>query len=284
MRPLCSLALFSIFLFSMTGSTTAQPKWDTLPPTPQLPAPVSSGYVNLRDARIWFATFGDDKRDTVMLLHGGGGNADYWGHLVRDLSRDHRVLVIDCRGQGRSTNEAKAISYEQMATDALAVLDHLKIKTASIVGWSDGANIGFYLALRHPDRISALVAFAGNATTAGYQPLTHRAAFAAYSARTKEEYKRLSPNPERHEQIHALLSVMWKTQPTLTSADLASIMVRTVIFHADHDEAIRRSHAEEVARQVPAAAFVLLNEVGHFAPLQDPAAFNAAVRAFLLQR
>lgn len=268
----------------MIDSINAQPKWDSLPPTPQLPEFTHSGYVNLKDARIWFATFGDDKRDTVLLLHGGGGSADYWGHLVRDLAHDHRVVVIDCRGQGRSTNEEKAISYEQMAADALAVLDHLKIKTASIVGWSDGANIGFYLALRHPERISALVAFAGNATTAGYQPLTHRSAFAAYSARTREEYKRLSPKPERHEQVHALLSVMWRTQPALTNADLASIKVRTVIFHADHDEAIRREHAEEIARLIPGATFVLLKDAGHFALLQDPAAFNAAVRAYLLQR
>lgn len=284
MRTRRFTVLLFVFVIGMNGLSSAQPKWDTLPPTPQLPAPTSAGYVSLKDARIWFATFGDDKRDTVMLLHGGGGSSDYWGYLVRDLSRDHRVVVMDCRGQGRSTNEAKAISYEQMAADALAVLDHLKIRTASVVGWSDGANIGFYLALRHPERISALVAFAGNATPAGYQPLSHGAAFAAYGARTKEEYRRLSPQPARHDEIHALLSVMWKSQPTLTEKDFASIKVRSAIFHADHDEAIRRAHAEEIARQIPDASLVLLKEVGHFALLQDPAAFNAAVRAFLLQR
>ena len=259
----------------------AQQKWLALPETSQLPQVSRTGYVELNDARLWYASFGDDNRDTVLLLPGGGGSSDYWAHLVRDLSRNYRVVVMDCRGQGRSTNEAKTLSYEQMANDALAVLDHLRVKITAVVGWSDGANIGFYLTLRYPDRISALAAFGGNATPAGYQPLTHGAAFAAYGARTKAEYARLSPRPERFAATHTALSTMWRTQPTLTKKDLSAIKVRTGIFHAEHDEAIRRAHAQEIAAQIPGAKFVLLKGVGHFALLQDPPAFNEAVREFL---
>lgn len=252
--------------------------------TPTLPDQTSGGHVDRKDALLWYATYGDETKPAVLLLHGGGGSSDYWGHLVRDLMRDYRVVVFDCRGQGRSTNDAALISYEQMAQDAVAVLNQLGIEQASVVGWSDGANIGFYLALQHPKRITALVAFAGNATPAGYQPNTNPSTMQAYGNATRAEYQQLSPHPKKSGEVSRLLSLMWKTQPALTPKDLAAINVRTAIFHAEHDEVIRRAHSEELAKQIPKAKFVLLRGVSHFALLQDPKGFNETVRAFLAAR
>jgi pimeloyl-ACP methyl ester carboxylesterase len=273
--------LFLLGCFLCPAIADAQQKWLSVPATPELPVAARSGHVERKDARIWYASFGDNEKPSVLLLHGGGGSSDYWGYLVRDLMRDHRVIVFDCRGQGRSTNDAAAISYEQMADDALAVLDQLGIKQTSVAGWSDGANIGFYLALKYPQRISALIAFAGNATPAGYQPNTNPSTMETYAARTQMEYRKISPQLEKHATTQRLLSVMWKTQPTLRDADLARIRIRTAIFHAEHDEVIRRSHSQLLAKQIPNATFVLLRGVSHFALLQDPAGFNKAVRAFL---
>lgn len=268
-------------MFALPQLAHAQAKWSLLPETPQLPAADETGFVVRDDARIWYAVFGSGDRTTVTLLHGGGANSDYFGHLVRELSRDYRVLVIDNRGQGRSTNESKTIAYEQMARDVLAVLDRLGIGKTVVVGWSDGANIAFHLALCQPERISALIAFAGNATPAGYQPAGNAAIMAAYATRTRGEYRKLSPHPERHGSLMTALAAMWRTQPRLTRRDLAAIKVRTAIFHAEHDEIIRRAHGEEIAAAIPGAKFVLLRGVSHFALLQDPGAFNRAVRDFL---
>ena len=256
-------------------------RWLTLPPTPTLPDLAITGQFTPDGARHYYEIHGDNAKPAVLLLHGGGANSNYWGHLVRDLVRDYRIIVMDSRGQGRSTHEAATISYEQMAEDAVALLDYLKVKETSVVGWSDGANIGFYLALRYPQRITALVAFAGNATPAGYQPNTNPEMMSAYVARTRAEFLMLSYEPKSYAATMAALSVMWKTQPTLTPKDFAAIKVRTAIFHAEHDEIIRRSHSEEIARQIPNAKFVLLRGVSHFALLQDPKGFNASVRAFL---
>lgn len=277
-----SFAALSLFLLSI--SAQAQQRWLSLPPTPELPLQTSGGHADRKDALLWYATYGDEAKPAVLLLHGGGGSSDYWGHLVRALMRDYRVIVFDCRGQGRSTNDAAAISYEQMADDAIAILNQIGVKQTAVVGWSDGANIGFYLALKHPQRISALVAFAGNATPAGYQPNVNPSTMQAYVARTHAEYQKLSPHPKKKDAVSRLLSVMWKTQPTLTQADLAKIAARTAIFHAEYDEIIRRSHSEEIARQIPNARFVLLKGVSHFALLQDPKGFNSAVRTFLEAR
>jgi pimeloyl-ACP methyl ester carboxylesterase len=276
------LLLIALFIFPVLAE--AQQRWLSVPPTPALPAQASGGHIDRKDALLWYATYGDTNKPVVLLLHGGGSSSDHWAHLVRDLMRDYRVVVFDCRGQGRSTNDATTISYEQMAEDAIAVLDQLAIDRTSVVGWSDGANIGFYLALRHPTRITALIAFAGNATPAGYQPNTSPSTMAAYGASTSAEYKKLSPHPERHAEISRLLSLMWKTQPTLSAKDLGTIKVSTAVFHAEHDEVIRRAHSQELAKQIPNAKFVLLRGVSHFALLQDPKGFNEAVRAFLSAR
>lgn len=279
---LASLALAAILL--LPSLAAAQPRWLSVPDTPSLPEQSSGGHVDRKDALLWYATYGDATKAAVLLLHGGGGSSDYWAHLVRDLASDYHVIVFDCRGQGRSTNDAAAISYEQMAADAIGVLDQIGVTRASVVGWSDGANIGFYLALRYPDRIAALAAFAGNASPAGYQPNTNPATMAAYVARAKREYETLSPHPSRHPAIMKALAHMWRTQPALTAADLKSIAVRTVILHAEHDEVIRLSHSREIASHIPNGKFVLLRGVSHFALLQDPAGFNEAVRVFLAER
>lgn len=280
------LAALWAFLAVPLFPARAQPQqpWLTLPPTPSLPEAAASGQFAHAGARHWYGVYGEAKKPAVVLLHGGGANSNYWGHLVRDLARDYRVIVMDSRGQGRSTNETPAISYEQMAQDAIALLDHLGVEKTAVVGWSDGANIGFYLALRRPDRITALVAFGGNATPAGYQQNTNPALMAVYVARTRTEHLTLSPEPARYAATMAALSVMWRTQPTLSRKDLAAIRVRTAVFHAEHDEVIRRAHAQEIAAQIPNAKFVLLRGVSHFAMLQDPKGFGKAVRDFLEMR
>ncbi len=277
--------LAAALLFS--GIASAQQKWLVLPPTPKLPKDYAISGVHTPDGpgvRLWYDVFGPKGKPVVLLLHGGAANSNYWGHLVRDLMRDYRVFVLDSRGQGRSVHDLSIITYEQMARDAISLLDYHKVNEFAVVGWSDGANTGFYLALWHPQRVTALVAFAGNATPAGYQPSTNSALMAAYIARTRTEYLKIHRNYKLYAGMMAQLSVMWRTLPTLTKDDFAAIKARTAIFHAEHDEIIRRSHSQEIAKQIPNARFVLLRNVSHFALLQDPKQFNEAVRKFLAER
>ena len=104
--------------------------------------------------------FGEGK--PILMLHGGLANSNYWGNQVTELAKDHQVIVMDSRGHGRSTKDAKPYSYGLMTSDSLALMDFLKIKQATIVGWSDGAIIGLQLAMHHPDRVSKLFAFGAN--------------------------------------------------------------------------------------------------------------------------
>jgi alpha-beta hydrolase superfamily lysophospholipase len=103
-----------------------------------LPAAQDSGYVQTAGARIWYATYGSGR--PVILLHGGLGHSGNWGYQVPALIRQgYRVVVIDSRGHGRSTRDARPYTYELLASDLSAVMDTLHIRKAGLVGWSDGA-------------------------------------------------------------------------------------------------------------------------------------------------
>ena len=69
------------------------------------------------------------------------------------------MILIDSRGLGRSTRDARPFGYDLMADDVIALMDQLSVRKASIVGWSDGGNIGLSIALRYPERLDRLFAF-----------------------------------------------------------------------------------------------------------------------------
>jgi alpha-beta hydrolase superfamily lysophospholipase len=85
----------------------AEPPWLTLPPTPNLPTPAKSGYAPINGIKIWYAIFG--RGAPVILLHGGLANANYWGELVPALAPRYRVVVMDSRGHGRSSRDARPL-------------------------------------------------------------------------------------------------------------------------------------------------------------------------------
>ncbi|MGB9367306.1 MAG: alpha/beta hydrolase [Xanthobacteraceae bacterium] len=275
-----SACVFACFLVSVPNAS-AQQRWLTLPPTPDLPRAVESGSVQSDGARIWYATFG--RGPAVTLLHGGLANSNYWGLQIRYLSRKFRVIAIDSRGHGRSTNDGRAYSYIQMANDAVAVLDHLKIRQTAVVGWSDGAIIGLYLAINQPQRVRRLFAFAGNYNSSGLSDGSASPVFKAYLERTPREYRELSPGrtPEQYQAFLTAVMTMWGTQPNIQPAELQSIRVPVWIVDGDRDEAVKRSHTEELAGFIPDAGLLIQPQVSHFSFLQAPDQFSAALLHFL---
>jgi pimeloyl-ACP methyl ester carboxylesterase len=253
--------------------------WMRLPPTPTLPRAERSGYAPVNGIRLWFATFGHGP--PVVLVHGGLAHAAYWGHQVPALSRHYRVIVLDSRGHGRSTRDDRPIGYELMAQDVLGLMDHLHIPKAALAGWSDGGIIGLTIAMRHPDRLAGLFAFAANSDPSGVKDVSASPVFTAYEVRAAAEYAALSPTPDRFQPFLDDISHMWASEPHFSDADLRGIAVRTWIVDADHDEAIKREDTDRMAALIPNAGELILPDVSHFAMLQDPALFNAALLRFL---
>jgi pimeloyl-ACP methyl ester carboxylesterase len=268
---------FVVLLIPLAAAATEV--WQTLPPTPIRPAATAEGKAPVNEVEIYYAEYGAGP--PVILLHGGLANSDYWGNLIPALSQHYRVIVMDSRGHGRSTRDAQPYGYDLMASDVVGLMDYLKIQKADIVGWSDGAIIGLDIAMNHPGRIGRLFAFA-NSTTAGLKPeVAENPTFAAFIERAGQEYRKNSPTPDQYDAFVAQIGNMWASQPNWTAADLGRIRTPVMIADGDHDEAIRREHTEELAKEVPGAKLLILPGVSHFAMLQNPAEFNAAVLKFL---
>jgi pimeloyl-ACP methyl ester carboxylesterase len=99
--------------------------------------------------------------------------------------------------------------------------------------------------------------------------------------RHKQDYAQLSATPDQFNEFSEAVGLMQRTQPNYSADDLAAIRVPVVVVHSENDEFIQREHAEYLARSIPNAEFVFLPGVSHFAPLQRPELFNAAILAFV---
>ena len=274
--------LFAVMLAILAIPAHAAPRWLTLPPTPTLPQADTSGYAPVNGIRIWYATFG--KGEPVLFVHGGLANSNYWGEQVRALSTHYQVIVMDSRGHGRSTRDAKPFGYDLMASDVIGLLDFLKIRKVALVGWSDGAIIGLDIAMHHPERLSKLFAFAANYDPTGVADATNSLVVDAYVARAGEEYAKLSPTPTEYKSFVDQITHMWNSQPHWTKADFAKIKTPTWIADGDHDEMVTHDQPTTMFSWMPDAGLVIEPDVSHFAFIQAPQQFNADVERFLKTR
>jgi pimeloyl-ACP methyl ester carboxylesterase len=279
-RSSCCLLL--TFLVVLGATLLAQsPQWEQLPPTPHLPKPDDSGTVAANGIRIWYAVFGQG--EPVILVHGALGNSNYWGLQVPALARHYKVIVLDSRGQGRTSwSSEPPLSFHLMASDVLALMDALHIPKAALVGWSDGGIIGLDIAIHNPERLTKLFAFGANSDPSAIKDdIQQKSTFSGYFRRAKEEYQKLSPAPNQLKAFSEQLDKMEDTEPHFTDDQLRSVKVPTWIVDGDHEEGIKREDTDHMAALIPGAGELILPNVSHFALLQDPEQFNEALLHFL---
>lgn len=245
-----------------------------------LPTGGVEAYVENDGASIWHAAFGTGP--AVILLHGGLGNAGNWGHQIQPLlDAGYRVVIVDTRGHGRSTRDGQPYTYQLLASDALAVMDSLAIATASLIGWSDGACTALILADQHPERIAGVFFFACNMDPSGTLPFVPTPVIDNCFTRHQADYAALSATPDNFDAFVEAVGTMQRTEPNYAAADLAAIRVPVTVVHSEGDEFIKPEHAAYLAKTIPKAELITLTGVTHFAPLQRPTLFNAALLAFL---
>ena len=270
-------------LLALVGSAAAapaKPRWQQLPLPPTMPKAASTGRVDVTGASIYYATYGQG--DPVILLHGGLGNSDHWSNQVPELAKSFQVIAIDSRGQGRSTRTHAKVSYDIMAGDVIAVMDHLKLERASLVGWSDGGEIALKLAINHPERVTKLFVFGANYDANGSKPRSVQpATFIAYAQKCRADYIRMSKTPRGWDDLIDWLLPIWQNPMGFTKDQLKAIKAPTLVADGDHDEVIVLDQIVEMSKLIPNAKLQVFADTSHFALWQDPEDFNKALLDFL---
>nr|WP_051321196.1 alpha/beta hydrolase [Rhizobium mesoamericanum] len=261
----------------IAGNVCCAERWATLPAFPLMPAAKTSGMAPINDIQMYYAEYGEG--DPILFIHGGLGSADVWGYQIAYFAKDHRVIVADSRGHGRSTRSEQPFGYDLMTSDYVALLDYLKLDKVTLVGWSDGGIIGIDMAMKNPEKLTRVIAQAANVTTDGLKAdvMTNKT-FSDYINAAGETYKKLSRTPSEYDAFVTQISAMWASQPAWTADDLARIKVPVTLVIGDHDEAIKLDHTEMMAKQIPGSKLVILRDTSHFAMLQDPEGYNAMIR------
>jgi pimeloyl-ACP methyl ester carboxylesterase len=114
-----------------------------------------TGYATSNGLQIYYEIHGTG--EPLVLLHGGFGAIEMFGTNLGELAKHHQVIAIDLQGHGRTSLGDRAMSFDAIADDVVAVLDHLAVKQADVMGYSFGGYIAMVTAIRHADRVKRLV-------------------------------------------------------------------------------------------------------------------------------
>ncbi len=178
------------------------------------------------------------KGTTLVLLHGGmSSSASLLRSIGPSLAKRYRVAAFDRRGHGRTADTDEPFSYDAMATETIAFIEHLQ-RRVHLVGHSDGGNIALLVAMRRPDLIRRAVVIGANYHFKGLLPVpvfdTSSDAFAEWAQRFGEH----SPDGPAHALVvEEKTRIMTFSQPTLKLKNLATISVPVLVMAGDDDVA-----------------------------------------------
>jgi len=209
--------------------------------------PDSKGYAAVNDVELYYEIHGSGP--PLIMLHGGVTPSEMFGAPLAEMAKTHKVVALHARGHGLSTDSNRPWSFETFADDVAAVMAHLGIEKASVMGYSSGALVALQTAVRHPQRIDRLIVISTAFRTDGYYPEVLKA-FEQMPSAASTLGASVSASP-----LAAMYpSVNWETVFRKTgelanrhhdwSAAVAAIEAPTLLVFADAD-AMRPEHIVE---------------------------------------
>ncbi|MFN2594266.1 MAG: alpha/beta fold hydrolase [Actinomycetota bacterium] len=260
---------------------------------------------DLGDSQLHYREFGEG--DPVLGIMGYSLDSRYWAGQVPAVTKSHKFITFDNRSIGRSTGSPPT-TIDEMANDAVRLLDHLGIEKTVVFGVSMGGTIAQRLTLDHPDRVSALILGVTWARPIEFMRRQHAVArsflekegssqelleitmMRMFTPRFFEMGREAidqiiasftaapgSPEVPSPDSLRGQLDAMDKHD---TLADLPSISCPTLVLGGKMDMLVPYFAAEEIAGAIPGAKFVTF-ETGHACMIEELDAFNGAISDFL---
>jgi pimeloyl-ACP methyl ester carboxylesterase len=229
-------------------------------------------YAELNGIDFYYEIYGTG--EPVLLLHGNNESINSYRYQIDKLKESYKVIAVDSRCQGRSSCNRKRLSYTRMANDMNALLNFLNIGKVNIIGWSDGGNTGFELALHYPERVKSLITMGANIFPEGIDPdiLKH--------FKHNVRMNNLMGVFNRQMRKHGKVSKMCLKYPDISPADLSVISIPALILAGENDVIIEE-HTELIANSLPNSELYIFPNHGHNAPIECPEKFNNVVVQFL---
>jgi len=230
-------------------------------------------------------------------------NKNGWALQRFAMATKFRTIAFDNRGSGRSTIPAEAFSLQDMADDAVAVLDHYRVRDAHIVGASMGGAIAQIIAVKYPERVRSLTLactacrnlqwrtellrhWADTATARGMRQWGDESMRWLVGPRS---FRRLAPaigwlgpwatfRPSQgfSQQVAAILD----TDDSMV-AELSNIAVPALVVVGNQDILTPRADSEEIAERIPQAELVVISGAAHGLMVEHASTFNQIVIDFI---
>ena len=253
--------------------------------------------------RIHYEVTGKPGATPVLMIQGLGASKNAWNLQRIAMATRFRIISFDNRGAGRSDKPIVPFTLEQMAEDAISVLDAAGIETAHVVGASMGGVISQIVAVKHPHRVRSLTLVCTAcrnhpwrqellqswAKTAEEKGMIEVGKEAAQWVMSPRSFRRLVPaftwmGPlaalrPRHSfvsQIHAILN----TREDLVD-QLSPITAPTMVIVGNQDILTPRGDSEEIAERIPNAELVVISGAAHGLMMEHSSTFNKILIEFL---
>ena len=183
------------------------------------------------------------KGEPLVLLHGNGENGRCFAAQTEYFSYKYRVIAPDTRGHGDSPRGNAPFTIETFADDLAEFFGELDIERASILGFSDGANIAMRFALKYPERVKLLILVGGNLDARGVKPSVQIPIETGY--KIARFFSHFSEKAAENAEMLGLMV----TEPHIAPSELAKISAPTLVVAGTHDM-IKREHTELIAKSI----------------------------------
>ena len=233
--------------------------------------PTNGHLVAVNGVQLYYETSGNGP--PLVLLHNFAGSGAMWTPFVPELAKGYKVIVIDLRGHGRSTNPSGQFTHRQAALDIFGLLDHLGIRQFKAIGVSSGAMTLIQMATQQPSRVQAMVLVGGSDQfTPEIRAILRDPACEHLSPADWQRMRGLHKHGDA--QIVALQHEFCGFKYSyddmnFTPPLLSSITAHTLIVHGDHDRYFPPRIALEMYTAIP-HAFLWIVPNGTHLPLLSP--------------
>lgn len=221
-------------------------------------------YFDAGGVKLYYEIYG--KGTPVLLLHGGVyGYINEFEFLIPKLAESHQVICLATRGHVKSEIGYEPNTYEQRATDAYKLLQHLGLDSVTVIGFSDGGHAALKLGALYPRSVNKLVVMG-----AGFHPPGSKTGTFTYTPegllKNSKDYfmERLKhmPEPNRWGEALAMVSKMYN-EDAPTKEDLENIQCPVMIMSGDQDEYSNVTSVVTCYEYIKQASLSIIPNCGH---------------------